>query len=126
VFIRLSYISRGLAVFLLILAIIATSCASYVKVHSEPINIQSLLKKGDTVRIVTKDNREIEFIVIEVSDEAIIGENEKVLFTDIFILEEMSVSAGENAGIVIGTTAGAAAGGFLYYVGGSIQAIPSD
>jgi len=127
VFIRLSFISRGLAVFFLILTMIATSCASsYVKVHSEPINIQSLLKKGDTVRIVAKDKREIEFVVVEVSDEAIIGENEKVLFTDIFILEEMSVSAGENAGIIIGTTAGAAAGIFLFYVGGSIQAIPSD
>jgi len=100
---------------------IATSCASYLKVPSEPINIQSLLKKGDTVRIVAKDKREIEFVVVvvvEVSDEAIIGENEKVLFTDIFILEETSVSAGENAG--------AAAGVFLYYIGGSIQAIPPD
>jgi len=80
---------------------IATSCASYAKVHPEPINIQSLLKKGDTVRIVTKDNKEIEFVVVKVSDEAIIGENEKVLFTDIFILEEMSVSTGENVVIII-------------------------
>jgi len=83
---------------------IATSCASYVKVHPEPKNIQSVIKQGDTVRIVTKDNREIEFIVIEVSDEAIIGENETVLFTDIFILEEMSVSTGENVLYKIGTT----------------------
>ena len=100
-YIRLSFISRELAVFFLILNMIATSCASYLKVHSEPINIQSLLKKGDTVRIVAKDKREIEFVVVEVSDEAIIGENEKVLFTDIFILEEMSVSTEENIVIII-------------------------
>jgi len=111
VFIRLSYISRGLAVFLLILAIIATSCASYVKVHPEPKNIQSVVKKGDTVKIVSKDNKEIEFIVVEVSDEAIIGENEKVLFTDITKLEEMTVSAGKNVLIIIGITTGVAASG---------------
>ena len=103
-FTRLSFISRGLAVFFLILAIIATSCASYVKVHPEPKNIQSVVKKGDTVKIVTEDNKEIEFVVVEVSDEAIIGENEKVLFTDISILEEMNVSSGENILYKIGTT----------------------
>jgi len=104
VFTRLSFISRGLAVFFLILAIIATSCASYVKVHPEPKNIQSVVKKGDTVKIVTEDNKEIEFVVVEVSDEAIIGENEKVLFTNISILEKMSVSTGENVIYKIGTT----------------------
>jgi len=91
-----------LAVFLLIVAMIATSCASYVKVHPEPVNIQSVLKQGDTVKIVTKDNREIEFIVVEVSDEAIIGENETVLFTDISTLEKMSVSAGKNTLVITG------------------------
>jgi len=113
VLVRLSFISRELAVFFLMLAMIATSCASYVKVHSEPINIQSVVKKGDTVKIVTEDNKEIEFVVVEVSDEAIIGENEKVLFTDISNLEEMSVSAGENVLIIIGITTGAVVEGIL-------------
>jgi len=110
-FLRFNPFGKILAVFFLIVAMIATSCASYVKVHPERINIQSVLKQGDTVKIVTKDNREIEFIVVEVSDEAIIGENETVLFTDISKLEEMSVSAGENVLIIIGFTAGAAAQG---------------
>jgi len=96
VFNRLSFISRGLVVFFLILTIIATSCTSYEKVRPERINTQTLLRKGDTVRIVTKDKREVEFVVVEVSDEAIIGENEKVLFTDIYLLEEKSGSAGET------------------------------
>jgi len=93
-----------LAVYLLILAMISTSCASYVKVHPEPVNIQSVVEPGDTVKMVTKDNREIEFVVVEVSDEAIIGENETVYFRDISKLEEMSVSAGKNVLIIIGIT----------------------
>ena len=100
---------KSLAVFFLIVAMIATSCASYVKVHPEPVNIQSILKQGDTVKIVTKDNREIEFVVVEVSDEAIIGQNETVLFTDISKLEEMSVSAGENILVITVITLGTAA-----------------
>ena len=82
--------------------LITASCASYVKVRPERINIQSLLRKGDTVRIVTKDKREVDFVVIEVSDEAIIGENEKVQFTDISTLEKMNGSAGENALVITG------------------------
>jgi len=101
---------KELAVFFLMVAMIATSCASYVKVHPEPINIQSVVKPGDTVKMVTKDNREIEFVVVEVSDEAIIGENETVNFRDISKLEEMSVSAGKNVLVIIGISAGAAAG----------------
>ena len=71
--------------------------------HPERINIQSLLRQGDTVKIVTKDNREIEFIVVEVSDEAIIGENETVLFSDISKLEEKRLSEqGKNALVITG------------------------
>jgi len=111
-FVRFSFISRGLAVFFLISATVGLSCASYVKVYPEPINIQSVVKKGDTVKIVTKDNKEIEFVVVEVSDEAIIGENETVLFTDISKLEEMSVSAGENVLVITIKTLDAAAGAY--------------
>ena len=52
------------------------------------------------MRIVTKDNEETEFVVVEVTDEAIVGENQKVLFTDIIKLQEQTVSAGENFGII--------------------------
>jgi len=82
--------------------LITVSCASYVNVHPEYMNNQSVFNEGDTVRIVTKDSREIEFVVVEVSDEAIIGENEKVLFTDMSTLEKMNVSAGENALVITG------------------------
>jgi len=102
-------VGKRLLLVFIISNFITASCASYVKVHPEPVNIQSILKQGDTVKIVTKDNREIEFVVVEVSDEAIIGENETVLFTDISKLEEMSVSAGENILVITVITLGTAA-----------------
>jgi len=93
---------KGLMLVFMVCNLITASCASYAKVYPEPIHIQSLITPGDTVKIVTKDNREIEFVVVEVSDEAIIGENETVLFTDISTLEKMNVSAGKNALVITG------------------------
>lgn len=104
---------KVIAVSLLIFAMIAASCASYVKVHPEPINIQSVVEPGDKVKIVTKDNREIELVVVDVNDVAIKGKNETVFFVDISKLEEMTSSAGENTLVIIGITTAAALTGVL-------------
>lgn len=98
---------------LLLFALILGSCASHTAVYPDPVNIQSVIKPGDKVKIVTNDNQETEFEVTDVTDEAILGENQKVLFTDIAKLQEQTVSAGENFGIIslfiIGGAAGAVA-----------------
>jgi len=98
----------------LTLSLISASCASHTAVYPEPVNIQSVIKPGDTVKIVTKDNEETSFVVVEVTDEAIVGESETVLFTDITKLQEQTVSAGKNFLIIsiitLGVAAGAAAG----------------
>jgi len=65
-------------------------------VHPEPINIKSVIAPGDIVRVTTKDNRKVEFEVVEVTDEAIIGENETIYFTNISKLEEMTATGDEN------------------------------
>jgi len=107
-------IGKLVTVIFLTLSLISASCASHTAVYPAPVNIQSVIKPGDTVKIVTKDNEETSFVVVEVTDEAIVGENVKVLFTDITKLEEQTVSAGENFGIItiitLGVAAGAAAG----------------
>ena len=59
---------------------------------------------------MTKDKQETRFVVTEVTDEAVIGENQKVLFTDIAKLQEQTVSAGENFGIITLITIGVATG----------------
>jgi hypothetical protein len=98
------------AIFLTI-SLISASCASHTAVYPEPVNIQSVIMPGDTVKIVTKDNEETSFVVVEVTYEAIVGESETVLFTDITKLQEQTVSAGENFLIITIMTVGAGAAG---------------
>jgi hypothetical protein len=81
----------------LVTGLIFASCvASYTGVNTKTITIQSIIKPGDTVKIVTKDKEETSFVVVEVTDEAIVGESETVLFTDITKLQKQTVSGGEN------------------------------
>ncbi len=81
--------------FLIIIFLIA-SCTSNKTIHPYPANIQSEIQPGDKIKIVTKDNQEVEFEVIEVNDEYIIGENIKVPITDITDIEEETASGGEE------------------------------
>ena len=69
------------ATILLVFSLILASCASHTAVYPDPVNIQSVIQPGDTVKIVTKDNQETEFVVAEVTDEAIVGENKGRLFS---------------------------------------------
>lgn len=94
-----------------VVSLISVSCASHTAVYPDPVNIKSVIKPGDTVIVMTRDNQETEFVVSEVTDEAIIGENHKILFADIEKLQEQTVSAGENFGIITLMTIGAAAEG---------------
>lgn len=93
-----------LTVMFLVVSVIFASCvASYTGVYTDPVSIQSIIKPGDTVKIVTKDNEETSFVVVEVTDEAIVGESETVLFTDITKLQKQTVKAGENFWIWMST-----------------------
>ena len=103
----------------LVVSLIASSCASRTAVYPDPVNIQSVIKPGDIVKIVTEDNRETEFVVTEVTDEAILGENQKVLFTDITEFQEQTVSAGANFGIIVLITLGVAGGAAAGAVAGA-------
>ncbi len=77
-----------------ILAFIVSSFASYTGVSYNPSDIQSTLNTGDTVKITTKDNREVELKVVEVNSEAIVGENEATPYSNIQALEQKTVSTG--------------------------------
>jgi len=101
-------IGKLLTVIFLGISVIFASCASHTAVYPDPVNIQSVIQPGDTVKIVTKDNQEIEFVVTEVTDEAIIGENIKVPLNDITEMKEEIVSAGENLLIITILTVGVA------------------
>jgi len=98
-------IGKLLMAIFLTLSLISASCASHTLVSPEPLSIQTLIRPGDTVEIVTKDTEETSFVVVEVTDEAIVGyeplftevgEYETVLFTDITKLQKQTDSAEKN------------------------------
>ncbi len=110
------YQSKLFLLFIIITSFLAYSCApTYDPVYPEPVNIKTIIKPGDSVKITTKDKKEYEFIVVDITEDAIVGESEKVLFTEINKLQEMTVTSGENTsrgvvGTILIILMGAAAG----------------
>ena len=85
----------------LIICLLLTSCTSY-KVVQIPDNIESEIHEGDIVKIVTKDGRDLEFKVVSVTSEGVIGENQQVIrFSDVAKLEKREVSAIKTAGLIV-------------------------
>lgn len=83
----------------LVISVIITSCAmyaGYVGIEANPMSIHTFIKQGDKVKIVTKDKGKTSFVVVEVTDKAIVGESETVLFTDITKLQKEVVSGSAN------------------------------
>ena len=77
--------------------ILLNGCApKYSEVPNERVYIRAIIKPGDTVRITTKDNKEFEFIVVDVTRDAIVGEAYKVLITEIYKIKEMTASSGKR------------------------------
>jgi len=73
------------------------SCApKFTPVYPEALNIQSTIKPGDSVKIVTKTDEEFQFKVQEISSEAIMGEEEKIMFTDIHYIEKTTPKEFKN------------------------------
>lgn len=85
----------------LVMCVLLSSCTSY-KVVQIPDNIESEIHEGDTVKIVTKDGRDLEFKVVSVTSEGVIGENQQVIrFSDVAKLEKREVSAIKTAGLIV-------------------------
>jgi len=77
-----------------LIVVLLTSCASkYEVVRPYDKWFQNTLESGDTVRIVTKDGRDLEFPIVFITSEAIVGEEQQVLFTEIAEVKKMEVSA---------------------------------
>lgn len=93
---KFSLIKRETVVFLLILTLIVMGCATKTKVHPKPSNIQSVVREGDTVKIVSRDKRKIELKVLEITSESIIGKSDSVDFDEMESLEILIESSGEN------------------------------
>lgn len=81
-------------VFCLSVSLLFASCTTHRSVEANNLNIQTHIQPGDKVRVITKDDKESEFVVTEVTDEAIVGENENLMFSNIAQLEEVSTPNG--------------------------------
>ena len=104
-------IARLIIVFL-ITSLILSACTSSKLLRSEYSSdteesrafIAKNLQLGDHVKIITNDGRQLKFKVREINSEAIIGDNQQVLFSEIARLEkeqfDLGKSIGQTAGIL--------------------------
>ena len=60
------------------------------------------IKAGDTVKIITKDGRDLKFKVEQVAAETISGENQSVSFQEIATLEKRKISGGKTTALCMG------------------------
>ena len=68
------------------------------------------------MRVTTKDGVVHKFVITEVTDETLVGESNRILFTEIDKLQEMTITSSENTTralvttgkIIMGVSAGAA------------------
>ena len=87
-----------------LIVVLLTSCASYTyKEFARLDNLQSTLIPGDTVRIVIKDGRDLEFTIEAVTSEEIVGDGQRVLFSDIAKLEERELGDTQEDGSTAST-----------------------
>ena len=106
-----------------LIVVLLASCTSYTyEVVRPPDNgFQSLLEPGDTVRIVINDGRELEFTIEAVTSEEIGGNGQRVLFSDIAILEKRELDDTQEDGA---TTSTVLAWLFLEVIVGLLLIIP--
>jgi len=91
-----SLVGKAFTLLIMITFLFSTSCTSMRVIESQPETIQSELKKGDVVRVVTEDGRDLNFKIVEIDTVAITGEDQKVLFSEITKLEIKQPDAGKT------------------------------
>ena len=84
----------------LVMCVLLASCTSYTVVQI-PDNIESEIHEGDKVKIVTKDGRDLEFKVVSVTSEGVIGENTKSYASLMCQLGEREGSAIKTACLIV-------------------------
>jgi hypothetical protein len=102
----------GPAVALAMLACV--SCTRFESVPLPAIDTEELL--GRQIRVTTTDGRTLEFELIAVEDDALVGRRERVTFDEISRVERRDVSAWWTAGAVVGVVAVAGAVGIIVFL----------
>ena len=88
---------------LLVISIFTASCTSMKPVKLD--QVQTGLKQGDVVKVVTKDGRTFELEIVSVTPEAIVGKDQRIEFADIMRVEKRGIDAGKTAALGAGVLA---------------------
>lgn len=95
-------------VFILIICL-ASACTTVQTADYSPEALRSTLEVGDLVEITTKDGKEYDFTIAEVSENNIEGEGNTVAFQDIEDIEIQRINtAGQIAAVAV-------VGAYVYY-----------
>ena len=105
------------------LAVILLSCVSCAHLEAVPrteANAQQLI--GQEIRVTTIDRQILEFRLLDVTENALIGESEQVRFDDIALLERRGFNIMKNKCLLMG----AGAAGMFLAIGLSLDALNSS
>jgi len=92
---------KGLAVLFMnrmLTVLIATSMLTMRLIR--PSEMQASLKEGDAVKVVTKDGRVLEFEIVTITPDAIVGKDQRVEIKDIATIEKREASLGRTFGMI--------------------------
>lgn len=95
---------------LLITSLILSSCTSSQVLRGKYLSdteqsrlfIAKVLKKGDRVKIITTDGRKLAFKVRAITSEAVIGDKQQVLFSEIATMEKRQLNLKNTVALVAG------------------------
>lgn len=107
-----NHFGKTLAAFVLS-AFILTSCTSHHLISPQAESLHNELNAGDTVMIVTKDGRHMQFKIVEIKADSIFSQKQRIAFDEIAKIEKQKVSAAKTTGAVILGAVGVVAVGFL-------------
>ena len=93
---------RGVAAITLLAVVAACSTTRPVALGT-PGSLAEEVQPGDRVRLTTTDGRKLDFEVVRVESEALVGDDLQVALDDIAALEVTEISAGRTAAAVGGT-----------------------
>ena len=108
-----SHLGKAIAVFLLISFLLSTSCTSFQLINSDKDALQNELKKGDVVRITTKERGTFTLKILEIKSDTIVGKGrvkkdipdkyptkQQILFNEITEIKRMQFSSGTTNAIL--------------------------
>jgi hypothetical protein len=107
-------LGKALTVFVM-LAFILASCTSYKLINRQPEALHTELDIGDSVKIVTKDGRHLQFQIVEIRADSLFSEQHQIAFGEIVKIEKQKVDAAKTTGAVLLGSVGIISLAFLIF-----------